>query len=72
MCRTLFISTSMTSSSLQTTALIAAEPTLYRTGLVSLLSQQWPSIALTLTADMGHGPSDRPSANTVLPPTYSG
>ena len=31
--------------------LVAAEPTLYRTGLVALLHQQWPTLPLTLTAD---------------------
>jgi DNA-binding NarL/FixJ family response regulator len=36
----------------QAAVLVAAEPTLYRTGLVSLLSQQWPSMPVTLTADM--------------------
>ena len=32
-------------------ALVAAEPTLYRTGLVALLHQQWPALPLRLTAD---------------------
>ncbi len=32
--------------------LVAAEPTLYRTGLVALLHQQWPSLPLTITADI--------------------
>lgn len=31
--------------------LVAAEPTLYRAGLVALLHQQWPAQPLTLTAD---------------------
>lgn len=31
--------------------LVAAEPTLYRAGLVALLRQQWPAQPLTLTAD---------------------
>lgn len=31
--------------------LVAAEPTLYRTGLVALLHQQWPALPLALTAD---------------------
>jgi DNA-binding NarL/FixJ family response regulator len=31
--------------------LVAAEPTLYRAGLVALLHQQWPTLPLTLTAD---------------------
>lgn len=33
--------------------LVAAEPTLYRAGLVALLHQQWPTLPLTLTADAG-------------------
>lgn len=32
--------------------LVAVEPTLYRTGLVALLHQQWPTLPLTLTADV--------------------
>lgn len=32
--------------------LVAVEPTLYRAGLVSLLQQQWPTLPLTLTADV--------------------
>ncbi|RZK30980.1 MAG: response regulator transcription factor [Hymenobacter sp.] len=35
------------------TILIAAEPTLYRAGLVSLLKQQWPAFTIALTADTG-------------------
>ena len=31
--------------------LVAAEATLYRTGLVALLHQQWPNLIITLTAD---------------------
>ena len=31
--------------------LVAAEPTLYRTGLVALLHEQWPTLPLTITAD---------------------
>jgi DNA-binding NarL/FixJ family response regulator len=31
--------------------LVAAEPTLYRAGLVALLHQQWPTLPLILTAD---------------------
>lgn len=31
--------------------LIAAAPSLYRTGLVALLHKQWPALPLTLTAD---------------------
>jgi DNA-binding NarL/FixJ family response regulator len=31
--------------------LVAAEPSLYRTGLVALLQEQWPSLPLVLTAD---------------------
>jgi DNA-binding NarL/FixJ family response regulator len=42
----------MASFTPQSAVLVAAEPTLYRTGLVSLLNQQWPTTALTLTADM--------------------
>jgi DNA-binding NarL/FixJ family response regulator len=34
-----------------TAVLVAAEPTLYRAGLVALLRQQWPALPLTLTAD---------------------
>ncbi len=41
----------MASSTSQPAVLVAADPTLYRTGLVSLLNQQWPALALTLTAD---------------------
>ena len=33
------------------TVLVAAEPTLYRSGLVALLQQQWPTLPLTITAD---------------------
>lgn len=32
--------------------LVAVEPTLYRAGLVSLLQQQWPTLPVTLTADV--------------------
>ena len=38
-------------SSCPPAVLVAAEPTLYRTGLVALLHQQWPTLPLTLTAD---------------------
>ncbi|MGI4822824.1 MAG: hypothetical protein ACRYFV_16570, partial [Janthinobacterium lividum] len=31
--------------------LLAAEPSLYRTGLVALLQEQWPALPLVLTAD---------------------
>jgi len=41
----------MASSTSRPAVLVAADPTLYRTGLVSLLNQQWPALALTLTAD---------------------
>ena len=43
----------MTSATPQPKVLVVAEPTLYHTGLVSLLNQQWPTLALTLTADLG-------------------
>ena len=43
----------MTSYTTSPTVLVAAKPTLYRTGLVALLKQQWPELALTLTADSG-------------------
>jgi hypothetical protein len=33
--------------------LVAAEPTFYRTGLVPLLNQQWPTLTITLTANLG-------------------
>lgn len=33
------------------TALVAAAPTLFRQGLLALLHEQWPQLALTLTAD---------------------
>lgn len=32
--------------------LVAVEPTLYRAGLVALLHEQWPTLPLTLTADV--------------------
>jgi DNA-binding NarL/FixJ family response regulator len=32
--------------------LVAAEPSLYRTGLVALLQEQWPALPLILTADI--------------------
>jgi DNA-binding NarL/FixJ family response regulator len=32
--------------------LVAVEPTLYRAGLIALLQQQWPTLPLTLTADV--------------------
>lgn len=32
-------------------ALVAAAPTLYRRGLVAMLEERWPELALTLTAD---------------------
>jgi DNA-binding NarL/FixJ family response regulator len=38
-------------SSCPPAVLVAAEPTLYRSGLVALLHQQWPTLPLTLTAD---------------------
>ena len=34
------------------TALVAAAPTLFRQGLLALLREQWPQLALTLTADV--------------------
>ncbi|RZJ88104.1 MAG: response regulator transcription factor [Hymenobacter sp.] len=36
-----------------TTVLVAVEPTLYRSGLVALLHEQWPTLPLTLTSDVG-------------------
>lgn len=41
----------MTLSASCPTVLVAAEPTFYCTGLVSLLQQQWPTSTITLTAD---------------------
>lgn len=35
------------------TILVAAAPTLYRTGLISILNQQWPGLDIILTADTG-------------------
>ncbi|RZJ90787.1 MAG: response regulator transcription factor [Hymenobacter sp.] len=43
----------MTPPTSRPAVLVAAEPTLYWAGLVSLLTQQWPTLALTLTADIG-------------------